>query len=159
MLCLSVRVSCVWCVWCVVACRAAVCRVCVRAACCVACGAVYDVLLALFYFSIHCCSYLLNALEKQTQIWRNQWKLRMLRNQISKTAATGLTFKDRHVARHVIDSTVLILLVSTLLKTGNPSQVVQRSPSPTCDNPQKSTDRSNETIHISPNRTRRARCW
>ena len=57
--------SCMWCAWCVVACRSAVCRV--RAEWCVACGAVYDVLLSLFYY-FHCCSCLLHALEKQTQM-------------------------------------------------------------------------------------------
>ena len=72
------------CLWC---CGAAVCRV--RAAWSAARGAVYDVLLFVIYNSFlffHCCSFLLNALENLTEMCRNKWKRRMIRNHISKTA-------------------------------------------------------------------------
>ena len=82
-------VSCTWCVWCVVACRLAMCRV-LCAAWCFACGAVHDgcFLLSTFLFSILCCSHLVTSPNL----------VRMLRNQISKTAATVTLFLklERH---------------------------------------------------------------
>ena len=45
--------------------------------------------------------HLLNALEKQTHIWKNKRKRQVLRNQISKTAAARLTFNNVSSSRHV----------------------------------------------------------
>ena len=52
-------------------------------------------------FSAHCFSYLLDALDKQTQWRRNKRKRRMLCNQVSKTAATGLSSNNVFSSRHV----------------------------------------------------------
>ena len=52
-------------------------------------------------FSLHCCSYLLNTLETQTQWRRNKRKRLMLRNQVSKTAATGLSSNNVIFTHHV----------------------------------------------------------